>query len=120
MWYPGSGVVLDCVPDLCHLSYFHASGNFNLCPQSVRDGLRSGGGHLAQYDQRCYLRVPTRETWNYANRDCEGRGGHLLHIGSSQEEAFIQRFLVAVDSQHAVWIGLHDQGHEETFTWTSG
>ena len=25
-WYPGSGVVLDCiVPDLCNLTYFHYS-----------------------------------------------------------------------------------------------
>ena len=120
MWYPGSGVVFDCISDLCHLSYFHTSGNLNLCPQSVRYGVRRDGGHLAQYDQKCYVRVPTRETWAYANRDCKGSGGHLLQIGSSQEEAFIQRFLTNVDSQHAVWIGLHDQGHEETFTWTSG
>ena len=26
MWYPGSGVVLDCIdPDLCRLSYFENS-----------------------------------------------------------------------------------------------
>ena len=43
-----------------------------------------------------------------------------MQIGSSQEEAAIRQFLSHVDSQHSVWIGLHDQGHEETFTWTSG
>ena len=23
IWYPGSGVVLDCIPDICPLSYFY-------------------------------------------------------------------------------------------------
>ena len=44
----------------------------------------------------------------------------MVQIGSAQEEAVVSHFLSHIDSQHAVWIGLHDQGHEETFTWTSG
>ena len=31
MWYPGSGVVLDCtIPDLCHLSYYKISLIFDM------------------------------------------------------------------------------------------
>ena len=78
------------------------------------------GGYLERYGTSCYERVPQRRTWNDANGDCKRKGGHLVQIGSAQEEAAISHFLSHIDSQHAVWIGLHDQGHEETFTWTSG
>ena len=78
------------------------------------------GGHLAQYDTRCYERVSMRSTWDSAEKDCKSKGGHLLQIGSSEEEMYIQKFLDHVDSRHAVWIGLHDKRHEEKFSWTSG
>ena len=101
-----------------HVSYF--LGSYHACPPNVISSVRSEGGSLELYGTSCYERVSQRLTWNAAERDCEYKGGHLVHIGSPQEEAAISQFLSHTDSQHAVWIGLHDQGHEETFTWTSG
>ena len=47
-------------------------------------------------------------------------GGHLVQIKDASEEGFIQWFLNKHDPRHAIWIGLYDIGHEETFKWTSG
>ena len=47
-------------------------------------------------------------------------GGHLVQIKDANEEHFIQQFMNNHDSQHAIWIGLYDLGHEEMFKWTSG
>ena len=99
---------------------FWCLGSVNDCPWNVFSAVNSERGHMERYGKRCYERVPQRRTWDEANADCRRKGGYLVQIGSSQEEAAIGQFLSHVDSQHAVWIGLHDQGHEETFTWTSG
>ena len=89
------------------------------CPRITLSSLFAGDV-LDYHNNSCYERVSTRRTWNEAERDCIRKGGHLLDIGSAQEETYIKQFLSRTDSQHAVWIGLHDQGHEETFTWTTG
>lgn len=78
------------------------------------------GNDLGQYGTSCYEHIAVRKTWHSADQDCRRKGGHLLQIRDPQEESYIQTFLTRVDSQHAIWIGLHDQGHEESFTWTSG
>ena len=95
-------------------------GDIHNCPSQMRYYAQLQGNHIGQYGTSCYEQVPVRETWYAADQDCRRKGGHLLQIGGPQEEAYIQTFLSHVDSQHAAWIGLHDQGHEETFTWTSG
>ena len=96
------------------------TGNLNLCPSKLPIFSNFDNGDLGQYDKSCYERVPNRVNWNSAEIDCKNKGGHLLHIGNSGEEAYVLKFLSGVDSQHAVWIGLHDQGHEDNFTWASG
>ena len=35
MWYPGSGVVLDCIPDLCHLPYSTIMTSIHLDQQII-------------------------------------------------------------------------------------
>ena len=82
--------------------------------------LQSERGHYAHDDKKCYERVPSYRTWGSAENDCRRKGGHLLTINDAQEETFILQFLARFHLQQQVWIGLHDSGHEETFTWTSG
>ena len=59
-------------------------------------------------------------SWFQAESSCNKNGGHLVQIADAREEEFITKFMKIHDSIHAVWIGLHDTDHEETFTWTSG
>ena len=93
-------------------------GNINLCPTNRR--ILGNTNHMAQYDSSCYEWFNIGASWTHAESDCITHGGHLVQIGDAQEEAYIQQFFQAHDSQHAIWIGLHDRGHEEFFTWTSG
>ena len=95
-------------------------GPINVCPRILVSAIRIEGGYLERYGTSCYEGVPQRRTWNDANADCIRKGGNLVQIGSPQEEAAIIHFLFHIYSTPTVWIGLHDQGHEETFTWTSG
>lgn len=96
------------------------SGNINLCPASLQYLAQRGQNTLAQYGNSCYEWVNQRSSWTHAESNCRHHGGHLLQINDAQEEAFIQKFMTSHDSQHAIWIGLYDIGHEETFKWTSG
>ena len=100
-------------------SYF-TSGSISNCPSSLRSEVIKEGGQLAYYNQHCYERVPQLRTWYAAETDCQRKGGYLVQISDAQEQAFIQQFLSQVHLQHQVWIGLHDSGHEEIFTWISG
>ena len=104
----------------CNLLSLKFQGSVRNCPSLLVSAVNREGGHLAYYNQHCYERVPQLRTWAYAEQDCIRKGGHLVQIGSAQEQVFIQQFLANFHLQHQVWIGLHDRGHEETFTWTSG
>ena len=96
------------------------SGNLNLCPRNIIPNAMKVSGHVAQYGKKCYERNSQRRTWDSAEQDCRSKGGHLLQIGTLQEETYIQMFFSQVDMQHVVWIGLHGNGYKDIFSWISG
>ena len=90
-----------------------------LCPASVRQHASQKHGILAQHGGSCYNIELHSVSWLHAESTCKQYGGHLLHINSAAENYFIYR-LLDTKYNHTVWTGLHDRGHEEQFTWTSG
>ena len=90
-----------------------------LCPASVRQHAHQNNEILAQYGGSCYNIEPHSLSWVHAEKICQLHGGHLFHISSATENNFIYR-LLDTRYNHTVWMGLHDRGHEEQFTWTSG
>ena len=55
-----------------------------------------------RYQDSCYLYVPDTATFFDAETSCVEWGGHLVSIGSPQENAYVQAII-----SDAVWIGLH-------------
>lgn len=67
---------------------------------------------------RYYLYLGGEVTWSEANTIAAGLGGHLVAIGSSQENSFLgNEYLTQV---HPTWIGLSDSGQEGVYAWENG
>jgi hypothetical protein len=67
-----------------------------------------------------YLAV-SATTWTLAEADAQARGGHLVSIGSAEENAFVlAQFgnLGGVDRR--LWIGFSDTASEGSFAWSDG
>lgn len=96
-------------------------GNTKLCPLHNINHAQQFHGILSQNGHSCYELLPrTKYTWSHGESICHSHGGHLAHINSAAEQAFIQGFMTRHYPQHAVWIGLHDTASEGHFEWTSG
>ena len=78
------------------------------------------GNFLIGFGHSCYELFNHNVSWTTADNNCQRRFGHLVQINDTQEEAFIQQFMMSHSPKHAVWIGLHDRYDEEVFTWTTG
>ncbi|KAJ8270086.1 hypothetical protein GJAV_G00110180, partial [Gymnothorax javanicus] len=63
----------------------------------------------------CYRLFTHRHTWEDAERDCRGHGGHLTSVHSAAEQDFLNGM-----SHENSWIGLNDRTVEEDFQWTDG
>ena len=81
---------------------------FNASTPVLPSGTIAFNGHS-------YLFVNSAMTWTNAQAYCIGLSGHLVTIGSSAENAFVQN-LSNVDK----WIGFTDQAVEGTFVWVTG
>lgn len=68
----------------------------------------------------CYELVTLHQTFSDAERECMRKGGHLAHIQSMEEQAFLTSNLQHFVGDSYIWIGLQDTGREEHFEWTSG
>ena len=111
-------LVVNHVCSICSPPHAFYIGNIGLCPVNRR--ILGYSSHLAQYGNSCYEWFTDDVSWEHAETNCKSHGGHLVQIKDVSEESFIQWFLNTHDPRHAIWIGLHDNWHEETFTWTSG
>ena len=49
-------------------------------------------------------------------RQCDGKQGHLVTIGSSQENEFVQKFAAS----EMIWMGMTDIAQEGNFEWVTG
>ncbi|KAM9794512.1 uncharacterized protein LOC133163674 isoform X2 [Syngnathus typhle] len=69
----------------------------------------------------CYLiqRRPTK-TWKEARDDCLRRGGDLLSITNSHEQAFIQSLYTFLPSSPSLWLGVNNNITKDGSEWTDG
>ncbi|KAL4221183.1 hypothetical protein ACF0H5_019447 [Mactra antiquata] len=95
-------------------------GRLGTCPADVISAARYNNGFVQMHAGSCYELVPYWYTWQYAENNCLNKEGHLVHISNQDEENFILNFLYSHGFNHAVWTGLNDRYHEESFTWSSG
>nr|XP_049594348.1 secretory phospholipase A2 receptor isoform X14 [Syngnathus scovelli] len=72
-------------------------------------------------DDFCYLiqRRPTK-TWQKARDDCLLRGGDLLSITDSHEQAFIQSLYTFLPSAPSLWLGVNNNITKDGSEWTDG
>ncbi|MBG0789922.1 MAG: hypothetical protein H0S80_05415 [Desulfovibrionaceae bacterium] len=60
-------------------------------------------------------------TWQAAEDQAVALGGHLVAIGSADEQSYIEKLIASVLSPTAkVWIGFTDQETEGTWVWSNG
>jgi hypothetical protein len=67
--------------------------------------------------------VVNATTWSLAEADALARGGHLVAIGSAEENEFIRQSFGTwggVTTGRRLWIGLTDRKSEGTFEWVNG
>lgn len=90
------------------------------CPQQIVSEANINGGiaFVSGNTAMCYELVPSRQTWDNAETDCQRRGGHLATIRGQSDEELVYRYVKSYG--HTVWIGLNDQSREEHFEWSSG
>ncbi|XP_037122311.1 C-type mannose receptor 2-like isoform X2 [Syngnathus acus] len=69
----------------------------------------------------CYLiqHKPT-QTWQKARDDCLRRGGDLLSITDSHEQAFIQSLYTFLPSSPSLWLGVNNNITKDGSEWTDG
>nr|XP_049594083.1 macrophage mannose receptor 1-like isoform X11 [Syngnathus scovelli] len=72
-------------------------------------------------DDFCYLiqHRPTK-TWKEARDDCLRRGGDLLSITDSREQAFIQGLYTFLPSSPSLWLGVNNNIVKDASGWTDG
>ena len=64
-----------------------------------------------------YRYVASAQTWNDAQKTCQGYGGDLVSIRSEEEHGFLVQ---KIPKSGKVWIGCNDQEKEGTFVWPDG
>uniref|UniRef100_A0A8C7KYG5 C-type lectin domain family 4 member A-like n=1 Tax=Oncorhynchus kisutch TaxID=8019 RepID=A0A8C7KYG5_ONCKI len=90
------------------------TGN-NDCPQPMNcaEGWEYYGG-------KCYYFSPDKLTWAQSRDECVTRGGHLVIIGSQEEQKFLDQKIgtkISTDPEDKFWIGLTDSINENKWLW---
>lgn len=65
-----------------------------------------------------YFVVRSKDSWHEAQAKCLAVGGHLVSIGSKEEQQLMQRILPKGDVHF--WTGGTDEGTEGKWRWTDG
>ncbi|XP_049601016.1 secretory phospholipase A2 receptor-like isoform X1 [Syngnathus scovelli] len=60
------------------------------------------------------------KAWTEARDDCLRRGGDLLSITDSQEQAFIQSLYTSLPSIPSLWLGVNNNVTKDGIKWTDG
>nr|XP_046254675.1 oxidized low-density lipoprotein receptor 1-like isoform X3 [Scatophagus argus] len=66
------------------------------------------------YRCTCYQVSSSKNSWDYANRDCKRKGAHLVTFSNKEEETFLRN----VGGAFNVWMGLRGDRLSYQWTWT--
>ncbi|XP_038821982.1 immune-related, lectin-like receptor 4 isoform X2 [Salvelinus namaycush] len=72
------------------------------------------------YGGKCYYFSPDELTWAQSRDECITRGGHLVIIGSREEQNFLDQKIVTKmlkKAEDKFWIGLTDSTNENEWLW---
>ncbi|XP_037122188.1 macrophage mannose receptor 1-like [Syngnathus acus] len=88
--------------------------------RSVVADLTSSDSSLAcRLECKVRLHKPTK-TWQKARDDCLRRGGDLLSIADSNEQAFTQGLYTSLSSAPSLWLGANNKIMKDGSEWTDG
>ncbi|XP_071223554.1 asialoglycoprotein receptor 1-like isoform X1 [Salvelinus alpinus] len=72
------------------------------------------------YGGKCYYFSPDKLTWVQSRDDCITRAGHLVIIGSREEQKFLDQKIgreITTEPEVKFWIGLTDSTNENEWLW---
>ncbi|XP_045565654.1 hepatic lectin isoform X2 [Salmo salar] len=75
------------------------------------------------YEGKCYYFSPDELTWAQSRDECITRGGHLVIIGSLEEQKFLDQKTgtkITTEPEDMFWIGLTDSINENEWLWVDG
>jgi len=77
------------------------------------------------YQGHSYKFIPTKKSWDNANKDSKDKGGYLVSIGDASENDFVIALIQKAsakrnDKNPRVWIGLNNDNDKSEWKWESG
>ena len=97
----------DCFQEITMDLPASCSG-MDLCPEEIAEFSNFGS-----FENSNYYLSSIGATWEEANLICQENGGHLVSIGSQEENDFIESVISEI-----VHIGLSDRSSEGSFEWS--
>lgn len=82
--------------------------------------MESGAYYTKKYNGKEYRLYNVDIPWNEAYKYCEQLGGHLVTIGSEEEQKFVSDFAKEYSTNARIWLGASDLFTEGKWNWITG